>query len=118
MKKLPASKRKKPQVIQKSPTVTQSGKEFDLREQGSPGQRIVEFPQMKGREVQTVHFHSNADENTISIAFRDRHVFSFHFEPALVLTSSLLKLNRRDTDTIKEWPSIHSEPRNPETQEP
>lgn len=118
MKKPPASKRTKPRVAQKSPTMVQPGKEFDLREQGRLGQRIVEFPQMKGREVQTVHFHSNADENTISIVFRDRHVLSFHFEPALVLTSSLLKLNRRDTDTIKEWPSIHSEPRNPEAQEP
>src|SRR4029077_13504306 len=101
MKKPPAAKCKKPPVTQKSSTMAQPGKEFDLREQGSPGQRIVEFPQMKGREGQTVHFHSNADENTISIAFRDRHVLSFHFEPALVLTSSLLKLNRRDTDTIK-----------------
>jgi hypothetical protein len=45
--------------------------------------------------------------------FRDRTQLSLHFEPALVLTSSLLKLKRWDTDTIKEWPLIHSEPRNP-----
>jgi hypothetical protein len=115
-------KSKKPRRIHKAPTVEivselpkrpEPGKEFDLREQGERGGRIVEFPQMKGREVQTVRFHSNTDENTVSIAFRDQHVLSLHFEPALVLTSSLLKLNRWDADTIKVWPPIHSEPRNP-----
>jgi hypothetical protein len=96
------------------PRLPEPGKEFDLRERGKRGSRIVEFPQMKGREVQTVRFYSSADENTISIAFRDQHVLSLHFEPALILTSSLLKLNRWDTDMVKEWPPISSEPRNPQ----
>jgi hypothetical protein len=117
------SKSKKPRRMRKSPTVEivaelprrpEPGKEFDLREQGKRGSRIVEFPQVKGREVQTVRYHSSADENTISIAFRDQHVLSLHFEPALILTSSLLKVNRWDTDMLKEWPPIRSELRNPQ----
>jgi hypothetical protein len=107
----PTSKIKKPRRKLNVPKVVygaglpkppELGKEFDLKERGKRGSRIVEFPQLKGREIQTVHFYSSADENTISIAFRDQHVLSLHFEPALVLTSSLLKLNRRDTDILKE----------------
>lgn len=103
------------EIVAELPKRREPGKEFDLRERGKRGSsRIVEFPQMKGREVQTVRFYSSADENTVSIAFRDQHVLSLHFEPALILTSSLVKLNRWDMDILKEWPPIHSEPRNPE----
>jgi hypothetical protein len=116
------SKSKQPRRTPKRPTVEivselpkrpEPGKEFDLREQGEPGTRIVEFPQMKGRTVQRVRFYTSADENTVAIRFRDRTQLSLYFEPALVLRADLLKLNRWDADTIKEWPSIHSEPRNP-----
>ena len=116
------TKSQKPRRIRNAPTVEivavlpsrpEPGKEFDLRERGKRGSRIVEFPQMGGRVVQTVRFYSSADQNTISIAFRDKHVLSLQFEPALILTSSFVKLNRWDTDMLKEWPPIHSEPRNP-----
>jgi len=116
-------KSKKPRRLRKAPTVQvvdelqkrpEPGKEFDLRERGRRSNRIVEFPQMKGRTVQTVRFYSSADENTVAIRFRDRTQLSLYFEPALVLRSDLLRLNRWDADTIKEWPPIHSEPRNPE----
>jgi hypothetical protein len=102
------------EIVAELPERPEPGKDFDLRERGKRCSRIVEFPQMKGREVQTVRFHSSADENTISIFFRDKHVLSLHFEPALILTSSFLKLNRWDADMLKEWPPIHSEPRNPQ----
>jgi len=125
MKKPRCNKKKsqKTRRIRKAPTVKIVAelpkrpapcKKFDLRERGKRDSRIVKFPQMEGRVVKTVSFHSSADENTISIIFGDRHVLSLHFEPALVLTSSLLKLNRRDIDMVKEWPPIHSEPRNPQ----
>lgn len=100
-------KSKKPRRMRSVPTVEivaelprrpEPGKEFDLRERGKCGSRIVEFPQMKGREVQAVRFYSSAEQNTISIALRDKHVLSLHFELGLTLTSSLLKLNRWDTD--------------------
>src|SRR4029077_14504130 len=100
-------------MVDELPRRPEPGKEFDLRERGLPGRRVVEFPQMKGRMVQRVRFYTSPDENTVAIRFRDRTQLSLHFEPALVLTSSLLKLTRWDTDTIKEWPLIHSEPRNP-----
>lgn len=118
----PSSKSKKPRRSQKPPKLVigaetparpEPGKEYDLRERGLPGRRIVEFPQMKGRIVQRVRFYTSADENTVAIRFRDRTQLSLRFEPALVLSADLLKLGRWDTDTIKEWPPIHSEPRNP-----
>jgi hypothetical protein len=117
-------KSKKPRRISKAPTVQivdelpkrpEPGKEFDLRERGRRNSRIVEFPQMKGRTVQTVRFYSSPDENTVSIRFRDQTVLSLYFEPTLVLRSDLLKINRWDADILKEWPTIHSTPRNPES---
>ncbi len=124
MKKTRASgnKSKKPRRSQNIPKVVivselpkrpEPGKEFDLKEQGLPGRRIVEFPQMKGRTVQRVRFYTSPEENTVAIRFRNRTQLSLRFEPALVLSAELLKLNRWDTDTLKEWPPIHSEPRNP-----
>jgi hypothetical protein len=90
------------------------GKEFDLRELSRlPHHRIVEFPQMKGRTVQRIRFYSSSDENTVAIRFRDRTQLTLSIEPALVLNADLLKMHRWDTETIKEWPPIHSEPRNP-----
>ena len=91
------------------------GKKFDLKELARlPHHRIVEFPQMKGRTVQRIRFYSSSDENTIAIRFRDRTQFTLRVEPALVLFTDLLKMNRWDTETIKEWPPIRSELRNPQ----
>jgi hypothetical protein len=100
-------------IVSELPKRPEPGKEYDLKERGWRGRRIVEFPQMEGRKVQAVRFHSNAEENTVSIAFRDRTQLSLHFEQALVLRAELLKLKKWDPDTLKEWPPIHSEPRNP-----
>jgi hypothetical protein len=121
----PSSKSKKPrrklntpkvEIVSELPKRPEPGKEFDLKERGLPGRRIVEFPQMKGRTVERVRFYTSADENTVAIRFRNRTQLSLRFEPALVLSADLLKLNRWDTDTIKEWPPIHSEPRNPDAE--
>jgi hypothetical protein len=101
-------------IVAKLPEPKPAGKEFNLRELGQRSSRIVEFPQMKGRTVQAVRFYTSADENTVSIRFSDRTQLSLHFEPALVLTASLFKVMRWDSETIKEWPAIHSAPRNPE----
>jgi hypothetical protein len=100
-------------IVSELPKRPEPGKEFDLKERGLPGRRIVEFPQMKGRTVQRVRFYTSADENTVAIRFHDRTQLSLRFEPALILSAELLKLHRWDTDTLKEWPLIHSEPRNP-----
>ena len=124
MKKLRTTKNKskKRRRMPKAPTVeivselpkrSEPGKEFDLKERGLPGRRIVEFPQMKGRTLQRVRFYTSPDENTVAILFNNRTQLSLRFEPALVLSAELLKLKRWDADTIKEWPLIHSEPRNP-----
>jgi hypothetical protein len=101
------------EIVEELPKRPEPGKEYDLLERGLPGRRIVEFPQMKGRTVQRVRFYTSADENTVAIRFQDQTQLSLRFEPALVLSADLLKLGRWDTDTIKEWPLIHSEPRNP-----
>ena len=102
------------ELVTRLPKRPEAGKEFDLRERGRRGSRIVEFPQMKGRTIQTVRFYSSPEENTVSIRFRDQTVLSLYFEPGLVLRSDLIKANRWDAETIKEWPPIHSTPRNPE----
>ena len=101
------------EIVSELPKRPEPGKEFDLRERGLPGRRIVEFPQMKGRTLQRVRFYTSPDENTVAILFNNRTQLSLRFEPALVLSAELLKLKRWDADTIKEWPLIHSEPRNP-----
>jgi hypothetical protein len=102
------------EFVAKLPKRPNPGKEFDLRERGRRNNRVVEFPQMKGRTIQTVRFYSSPEENTVSIRFRDQTVLSLYFEPGLVLRSDLIKTNRWDAETIKEWPPIHSTPRNPE----
>jgi len=121
----PSGKNKKPRrklntpkvvIVSELPKLPEPGKEFDLKERGLPGRRIVEFPQMKGRTVERVRFYTSADENTVAIRFRNRTQLSLRFEPALVLSADLLKLGRWDTDTIKQWPAIHSEPRNPDAE--
>jgi hypothetical protein len=102
------------EIVAKLLKLPKAGKEFDLRERGRKGSRIVEFPQMKGRTIQTVRFYSSPEENTVSIRFRDQTVLSLYFEPGLVLRSDLIKANRWDAETLKAWPPIHSTPRNPE----
>jgi hypothetical protein len=113
--KKPRRKLNVPKVVYGAePERPEPGKEFDLKELARlPHHRIVEFPQMKGRTVQRIRFYSSSDENTVAIRFRDRTQLSFSLEPALVLRADLLKMHRWDTETIKEWPPIHSEPRNP-----
>ena len=101
-------------MVSELPERPEPGKEFDLKELSRlRHHRIVEFPQMKGRTVQRIRFYSSSDENTIAIRFRDRTQLTLSIEPALVLNADLLKMYRWDAETIKEWPPIHSEPRNP-----
>jgi len=91
-----------------------SGKDFELRELGTPGSRIVEFPQMKGRTIRRILFYTSADENTLSIRFQDRTRLTLRFEPGFILSSDLVRDTKWDEQTIKEWPHVHTEPRNPE----
>ena len=112
-------RRKAPEVVIVSelPERRAPGKDFDLREREVDGRRILEFPHVKGRTVQTVRFYTSADQHALSIRFRDRTILTFNFEPGFILSSNLTKPQDWELHTIKEWPPIRSAPRNPELEE-
>jgi hypothetical protein len=112
-------RRKAPEVVIVSelPERRAPGKDFDLRERAVDGRRTVEFPQIKGRIVQNVRFYTSADQHTLSVRFRDRTILTLNFEPGFILRSNLTKPRNWELHTIKEWPRIHSAPRNPELED-
>jgi hypothetical protein len=86
---------------------------LDLIKKETATGKIITFPGVQGRTVETIRLYTNTDDHSIAIHFADQTFLSLHFEPGFVVKSSLYDSKGSELRTIKEWPPILGAPRNP-----
>ena len=94
---------------------TQSGKKSaqtlrHLRKQRkSPYNRVVEFPQTKGRVVELVKLIASDGYSCISIHFQDKTDLRVVIDPYLAFKADFSDWKTDNQRVLKRWPTVRSE---------
>lgn len=73
------------------------------------GQRIVQFPQVKGKTTEKVEFFTTGEYHSITIDFEDKTSLNFEIEPGFTINAELQQRRKGETEVLFEWPPIPSE---------
>lgn len=68
----------------------------------------VEFPEVKGKVIESLEFIVEADYYGIDIHFQDKTGMAFSMEPGVVTFPELSDWKDRQQKTIKEYPPLRS----------
>jgi hypothetical protein len=68
--------------------------------------QLTDFPQVKGKIVESVEIDANVE--AITILFQDKTALSFDLEPRLSAFPELSSWKTGDWRAIKRWRAIHS----------
>src|SRR5215469_14650643 len=104
MKKLKRSFDKALQARSKTITVEHPAGAATERKFGS--QRLVEFPQIKGKITERLEFYSTADYHCLTIDFADKTSLNLEIEPGFTINAELQQRTKGERDVILEWPPI------------
>ena len=74
-----------------------------------PGQRIVQFPQVKGKTTEKVEFFTTGEYHSITIDFEDKTSLNFEIEPGFTINAELQQRRKDETEVLFEWPPIPSQ---------
>ena len=74
-----------------------------------PGQRIVQFPQVKGKTTEKIEFFTSDAYHAITIDFEDKTSLNFAIKPGFTLNAELQQHKDEETEVLLEWPPIPSE---------
>lgn len=83
-----------------------------LRSRQKPGNssnRIMEFPQARGRTVERVELVTNAEYHCVSIRFKDKTDLSLVINPSLTFNAEFSDWKTHDQRVLKRWPPIRSD---------
>jgi hypothetical protein len=80
-----------------------------LKPKESPPNRMVVFPQAKGRVVELVELIAEGDYNCVSIRFQDSTGLTVVIDPALSFSASFSKWKAGNERVLKRWRRIRSE---------
>jgi hypothetical protein len=98
MKKQP--NRKKPNTSRTAPKPRKSKQ--------TPYDRVVAFPQAKGRTVELIELIADADYHCISIRFQDKTDLSVVIDPSLTFNANFSDWKTSNQRELKRWPAIRS----------
>ena len=86
------------------------------RQKGRPGVRRIatnqiDFPELRGRVVETVEFYSSDEYHYVSVRFDDQTEFFFdiEIENQLKVTPELIKWKEGNSRVLKRWPAFSPE---------
>jgi hypothetical protein len=71
--------------------------------------RVVEFPQARGRTVELVELIAASDYHCISIRFQDKTDLSVVIDPALTFRANFSDWKTHNQRVLKRWATIRSE---------
>jgi len=66
-------------------------------------ERVLEFPQAKGRTVELVQLIADSDYHCLSIRFKDKTDLSVVIDPALSFRANFSDWKTHNQRVIKEW---------------
>ena len=80
------------------------------RRKGSFG-RSVQFPEIKGRTVETIEFYTSPDYHCISVSFRDKTSLDLEIDPVPGFTVSAIHQQWKagNSRVLRRWPAIPSD---------
>ena len=86
------------------------------RQKGRTGVRHIatnqiDFPELRGRVVETVEFYSSDEYHYVSVRFDDQTEFFFdiEIENQLKVTPELIKWKEGNSRVLKRWPAFRPE---------
>ena len=74
----------------------------------------IDFPELRGRTVETVEFYSSDEYHYVSVRFDDQTeiFFDIEIENRLKVSPQLVKWKEGNSRVIKRWPAFRSESEN------
>ena len=89
------------------------GQGKDKRQKGRPSSRRIpehqiDFPELRGRVVETVEFYSSDEYHYVSVRFDDQTEFFFdiEIENRLKVSPELVKWKEGNSRVLKRWPTF------------
>ena len=69
----------------------------------------IDFPELRGRVVETVEFYSSDEYHYVSVRFNDQTEFFFdiEIENRLKVSPELVKWKEGNSRVLKRWPAFH-----------
>lgn len=80
-----------------------------LKPKKSPPDRMVVFPQAKGRVVELVELIADGDYNCVSIRFQDKTDLTVVIDPALTFKAEFSDWKTHEQRVLKRWRTVRSE---------
>lgn len=80
------------------------------RTKKSTYQRVLRFPQAKGKTISEVQLAVSPDYLTIDLRFQDKTVLTFDLEPCVQVFPELIDWKSGNYRSLRQWKSIHSRP--------
>lgn len=81
-----------------------------LKERKSPGCKVVEFPDMKGRKLEKVEIYTFGVRHSIVIEFQDKTALDLAIEPGFTLRAVQEDRQPGNPKIIRRWAPVYSEP--------
>jgi hypothetical protein len=82
---------------------------YELIDRSTPGRKLLEFPEMKGRVVEKIEFFSTAEFHSVNVFFADKTSLLLAIEPRFELHAELESARSGEPQVTKRWPPICSE---------
>ena len=73
-----------------------------------PYERVLHFPQAKGKTVTEVELSLSPDYNVIEVVFQDKTSLTFNVESCFVITPELVSWKSGSYKPRKRWRPVHS----------
>jgi len=74
----------------------------------APNERLVKFPQVRGRTVEKVELSLDSDFHCISIRFKDNTDLTVVIDTALTFRAEYSKWKAGNQTVLKRWPVVRS----------
>ena len=82
---------------------------YELIDRSTPGRKLLEFPEMKGRTVEKIELFSAAEYHSVTVHFEDKTSLNLAIEPLFEVHAELASARPGDLRIIKRWAPIRSE---------
>lgn len=84
-------------------------RKYELIDRSTPGRKLLEFPEMKGRVVEKIEFFSTAEFHSVNLFFADKTSLILGIEAGFELHADLGSDREGEPQITKRWPPIRSE---------
>lgn len=71
-------------------------------------QRVLKFPQAKGKTIAEVELSLSPDYNIIEIVFQDKTSLNFQIEPCFQVVPETVSWKSGEYKPLKRWRPVHS----------